>query len=58
MPNRRITRDVDVDSNQPTPLFQPKAICEAHLTECGLAYTILKPRILIELWIGAVVGIL
>ncbi len=45
-----------VDVNSPDPLFRAKAVCEGYLQESGLTYTILKPGIFMEVWIGAVVG--
>jgi NADH dehydrogenase len=45
------------DINHPNPFFQAKAACEAHLVGSGLDYTILKPGVFMEVWIGAVVGI-
>ncbi|MCB8969169.1 MAG: SDR family oxidoreductase [Ardenticatenaceae bacterium] len=46
-----------VDINHPNPFYQAKAACEAHLAASGLDYTILKPGVFMEVWIGAVVGI-
>lgn len=45
------------DPASPAPLLQYKAECEQHLCASGLAYTILKPDIFVEVWVGAVVGI-
>jgi NADH dehydrogenase len=45
------------DASSPVPLNAAKAKCEAHLKESGLTYTILKPGVFMEIWIGAVVGI-
>jgi uncharacterized protein YbjT (DUF2867 family) len=41
----------------PVPLLRYKGECEAYLQHSGLNYTILKPNIFAEIWIGAVVGI-
>lgn len=46
-----------VDMNHPNLLFQAKATCEARLAASGIDYTILKPGVFMEVWIGAVVGI-
>ncbi len=51
------TSAAGVDINHPNPLFQAKATCEAYLVASGMDYTILKPGIFMEVWIGAVVGI-
>jgi len=45
------------DPASPAPLLQYKAECEQYLRASGLAYTILKPDIFVEVWVGAVVGI-
>lgn len=41
----------------PMPLFDIKGTCEAALARSGLEYTILQPAVLMEIWIGMVVGI-
>jgi len=51
------TSSIGVDINHPNPFFQAKAICEAHLAESGMTYTILNPGFFLEVWVGAVVGI-
>ena len=51
------TSAAGVDVNHPNPFFQAKATCEARLIESDMDYTILKPGIFMEIWIGAVVGI-
>jgi len=45
------------DLASPVPLLQYKATCEQHIRASGLAYTILKPDIFVEVWVGAVIGI-
>ena len=45
------------DPNSPVPLNAAKGKCEAYLKASGLTYTILKPGVFMEIWIGAVVGI-
>lgn len=45
------------DPSHPHPLFSAKGQCEAHLKESGLEYTILKPGVFMEIWIGIIVGI-
>lgn len=45
------------DPKSPVPLMRYKAECEAYLHHSGLNYTILKPNIFAEVWIGAVMGI-
>ncbi|MCL4246814.1 MAG: NAD(P)H-binding protein [Anaerolineae bacterium] len=45
----------DIDSA--IPLLRYKGECEQRLRISGLNYTILKPHIFIEVWVGAVVGI-
>lgn len=42
--------------DNPIPLFRIKGTCEAALERSGMTYTILRPGILMEVWIGAVVG--
>lgn len=41
----------------PVPLLRAKGECEAYLQNSGLTYTILKPNIFTEVWVGAVIGI-
>lgn len=41
----------------PAPLFRSKARCEAVLEVSGMDWTVLQPGPLMEVWIGAVVGI-
>ncbi|MBI1299941.1 NAD(P)H-binding protein [bacterium] len=43
--------------DHPHPLLSAKGENEAYLQESGLTYTILKPTMFMEGWIGAVVGI-
>jgi uncharacterized protein YbjT (DUF2867 family) len=45
------------DPASPVPLMRYKAECEQYLRASGLTYTILKPHIFVEVWVGAVVGI-
>jgi uncharacterized protein YbjT (DUF2867 family) len=40
----------------PVPLFDIKGRCEAALEQSGMEHTILWPSILMEIWIGMVVG--
>jgi NADH dehydrogenase len=47
---------MDARINSPNPLSHAKATCEAHLKQSAMAYTILRPGIFMEVWIGAVVG--
>jgi len=42
--------------DNPIPLFQIKGTCEAALERSGMTYTILRPGVFMEVWIGAVVG--
>jgi NADH dehydrogenase len=51
------TSAAEVYIGHPNPLYNAKATCEAYLKESGLTYTLLKPGIFMEVWIGAVVGI-
>ncbi|MEZ4514001.1 MAG: SDR family oxidoreductase [Chloroflexota bacterium] len=44
------------DPQHPHPLFSAKGACEAYLQESGLTYTILKPGVFMEVWIGTVIG--
>lgn len=48
-------RGVHID--HPNPFFRAKAACEERLVASGMNYTILKPGMFMEVWIGAVVGI-
>lgn len=45
------------DRESPGRLAQIKAICEDDLKASGMNYTILRPGLFVEIWIGAVVGI-
>ena len=45
------------ETNSPNPVLKIKGICEQHLKDSGLNYTILAPGIYMEVWIGTVVGI-
>ncbi len=45
------------DPASPVPLLQYKAECEQYLRASGLSYTIIKPHLFVEVWVGAVVGI-
>jgi uncharacterized protein YbjT (DUF2867 family) len=42
--------------DSPVPLFQAKAATEAHLRTSGMAYTILAPNALMDIWVAMVVG--
>ncbi len=44
------------DPASPNPLFSAKGQCEATLRASGLTYTILKPGMFMEVWLGAVIG--
>jgi len=44
------------DPNSPNPLFSAKGHCEAALRASGMAYTLLKPGMFMEVWLGAVIG--
>jgi NADH dehydrogenase len=44
------------DPNHPHPLFRAKGQTEAALRASGLDYTILKPGVFMETWLGAVIG--
>jgi NADH dehydrogenase len=44
------------DPHHPHPLYSAKGHCEATLKESGMTYTILKPGVFMEIWIGAIVG--
>jgi NADH dehydrogenase len=41
----------------PVPLFDIKGQCEAALEASGMAYTILRPAVFMEIWIGMTVGL-
>ena len=43
--------------DHPNPFYRAKAACEERLIASGMNYTILKPGMFMEVWIGAVVGI-
>jgi uncharacterized protein YbjT (DUF2867 family) len=43
--------------DHPVPLFHIKGTCEAALEASGMAYTILRPAVFMEVWIGMVVGL-
>jgi uncharacterized protein YbjT (DUF2867 family) len=43
--------------DHPLPLFHIKATCEAALETSGMTYTILRPSVFMEIWIGMVVGL-
>jgi len=45
------------DLDSAIPLLRYKGECEQRLRVSGMNYTILKPHIFIEVWVGAVVGI-
>ncbi len=45
------------DANHPVPLFQAKGKTEERLRRCGMSYTILAPDLVMEAWIGMVVGV-
>ena len=40
----------------PQPFVSAKGQCEAYLKQSGLTYTILKPGLFMEIWIGEIVG--
>jgi uncharacterized protein YbjT (DUF2867 family) len=42
--------------DHPHPFVSAKGQCEAYLKQSGLTYTILKPGMFMEVWIGDVVG--
>lgn len=42
--------------DHPHPFISAKGQCEAYLKQSGLTYTILKPGMFMEVWIGDVVG--
>jgi uncharacterized protein YbjT (DUF2867 family) len=44
-------------SGHPVPLFDIKGQCEAALEASGMAYTILRPAVFMEIWIGMIVGL-
>lgn len=44
------------DPNHPHPLFRAKGQTEAALRASGLDYTILKPGVFMETWLGRVIG--
>ena len=44
------------DPQHPHPLFSAKGACEAYLQASGLTYTILKPGVFMEVWVGMVIG--
>ena len=46
-----------VHIDHPNPFYRAKAACEERLVASGMNYTILKPGMFMEVWIGAVVGI-
>ena len=46
-----------VHVDHPNPFYRAKATCEERLVASGMNYTILKPGMFMEVWIGAVVGI-
>ena len=46
-----------VHVDHPNPFYRAKAACEERLVASGMNYTILKPGMFMEVWIGAVVGI-
>jgi uncharacterized protein YbjT (DUF2867 family) len=43
--------------DHPVPLFHIKGTCEAALEASGMAYTILRPAVFMEVWVGMVVGL-
>jgi uncharacterized protein YbjT (DUF2867 family) len=44
------------DPNSPDPFGRAKGLVEQRLRESGLTYTILKPGIFMEIWVGMTVG--
>lgn len=45
------------DANSEDPYFRAKAVCEQHLRDSGMTYTILAPHIYMEVLLGVVIGI-
>jgi uncharacterized protein YbjT (DUF2867 family) len=43
--------------DHPVPLFHIKGTCEAALEASGMEYTILRPSVFMEIWIGMVIGL-
>jgi uncharacterized protein YbjT (DUF2867 family) len=43
--------------NHPAPLYHIKGTCEAALEASGMTYTILRPAVFMEIWIGMAVGL-
>jgi uncharacterized protein YbjT (DUF2867 family) len=43
--------------NHPLPLYHIKGTCEAALEASGMAYTILRPSVFMEVWIGMTIGL-
>jgi uncharacterized protein YbjT (DUF2867 family) len=43
--------------NHPVPLYHIKGTCEAALEASGMAYTILRPSVFMEVWIGMTIGL-
>jgi uncharacterized protein YbjT (DUF2867 family) len=44
------------DVNHPSPFVQAKAKTEERLRSSGMSYTILAPDVVMEVWIGLIVG--
>lgn len=45
------------DPQSPNPLFSAKGHSEATLRASGMVYTLLKPGMFMEVWLGAVIGV-
>ena len=43
--------------DHPAPVYHIKGTCEASLEASGMAYTILRPSVFMEIWIGMAVGL-
>jgi len=50
------TSALGADTNSLIPLMRSKAEAETALRESGMAYTILSPNLIAEVWLGVVVG--
>ncbi len=50
------TSAIGAVQGHPVQLFNIKGTCEAALERSGLEYTILRPAVFMEIWIGMVVG--
>jgi uncharacterized protein YbjT (DUF2867 family) len=43
--------------DHPSPIHSIKGTCEAALEKSGMEYTILRPNIFMEVWIGMIIGV-